>query len=209
MPNKGIIMLNGRQYGDTGTNYNVVKCTKQEYDAMTPEQKNNGCLYIVVDSAGNSVNYLSAQVAGAKTDDTMTNLLNPTLATTTINGVTCTNNGDGTYTINGTASANTYFLIARNITIVAGKPMRIVGCPSGGSGNTYKSGLWIEGTAEDDIGLGNTFTLEEDTTFDQFRIVVYAGTTVENLVFKPMLTTDLSASYDDFVAYTGLSLIHI
>lgn len=64
MPNKGIIMLNGKQYGDTGTNYNVVKCTQQEYDAMTPEQKNNGCLYIVLDSTTNSVNYLGATVAG-------------------------------------------------------------------------------------------------------------------------------------------------
>ena len=64
MPNKGIIMLNGKQYGDTGTNYNVVKCTQQEYDALTPEQKNNGCLYIVLGSTTNSVNYLGATVAG-------------------------------------------------------------------------------------------------------------------------------------------------
>ena len=32
------------------------------------------------------------------------NLLNPTLQTTTVNGVTCINNGDGTFTLNGTAS---------------------------------------------------------------------------------------------------------
>ena len=35
--------------------------------------------------------------------ETTVNLLNPTLRTTTLNGVTCTNNGDGTYTLNGTA----------------------------------------------------------------------------------------------------------
>ena len=29
------------------------------------------------------------------------------------------------------------------------------------------------------------------------------GTTCNNLLFKPMLTTDLSATYDDFVPYTG------
>lgn len=39
--------------------------------------------------------------------ETTVNLLNPTLQTTTSNGVTCTNNGDGTYTLKGTASDNT------------------------------------------------------------------------------------------------------
>lgn len=37
------------------------------------------------------------------------NLLNATLQTTTKNGVTCTANGDGTYTLNGTATANAEF----------------------------------------------------------------------------------------------------
>lgn len=39
------------------------------------------------------------------------NLLNATLQTTTHNGVTCANNGDGTYTLNGTSTANTDFYI--------------------------------------------------------------------------------------------------
>ena len=39
------------------------------------------------------------------------NLLNPTLKTTTQNGVTCTNNGDGTYTLNGTATYVSGFII--------------------------------------------------------------------------------------------------
>lgn len=39
------------------------------------------------------------------------NLLNMTLQTTTHNGVTCANNGDGTYTLNGTSTADTDFYI--------------------------------------------------------------------------------------------------
>ena len=39
------------------------------------------------------------------------NLLNATLQTTTHNGVTCANNGDGTYTLNGTSTADTDFYI--------------------------------------------------------------------------------------------------
>lgn len=40
------------------------------------------------------------------------NLFKPTLRTTTLNGITCTNNGNGTYTLNGTATSVTdfYFL---------------------------------------------------------------------------------------------------
>lgn len=39
------------------------------------------------------------------------NLLNATLQTITLNGVTCINNGDGTYTLNGTPTVNTDFYI--------------------------------------------------------------------------------------------------
>lgn len=39
------------------------------------------------------------------------NLLNATLQTTTHNGVTCANNGDGTYTLNGTSTVDTNFYI--------------------------------------------------------------------------------------------------
>ena len=47
----------------------------------------------------------------ATKNDITVNLLNPTLATTTLNGVTCTNNGDGTYTVNGTATAEVQFVL--------------------------------------------------------------------------------------------------
>lgn len=39
------------------------------------------------------------------------NLLNATLQTITLNGVTCINNGDGTYTLNGTSTVDTDFYI--------------------------------------------------------------------------------------------------
>ena len=47
----------------------------------------------------------------ADKSETTVNLLKPTLETTTVNGVTCTNNGDGTYTLNGTASAGANFFL--------------------------------------------------------------------------------------------------
>ena len=63
------------------------------------------------------------------------NLLNPTLQTTTQNGVTCTNNGDGTYTVNGTATDIAVFVVYYNFADVYGSAssLKMVGCPSGGS----------------------------------------------------------------------------
>lgn len=58
------------------------------------------------------------------------NLLNATLQTTTVNGVTCTANGDGTYTLNGTATTITTFDIAQDVSCSS---FRLVGCPVGGS----------------------------------------------------------------------------
>lgn len=133
---------------------------------------------------------------------TLTNLLNPTLATTTANGVTCTANGDGTYTLNGTAESQPNFKIC-SITGVSGK-FKLLGCPSGGGVNTHNLSYTIDGTwsGNYEIGDGLEIDLEADKTY-AFYPVVRAGQTVSNLTFKPMLTTDLSATYDDFVQYSG------
>ena len=137
--------------------------------------------------------------------ETTVNLLKPTLETTTVNGVTCTNNGDGTYTVDGTATGeNAVFRVNISCCIEYGKTYRLVGCPqSGGSG---KYGL--EATDQtiygvNDFGDGAIFNPYETGYEYKMLIVVYMNHTVNNLVFKPMLTTNLDATYDDFVPYTG------
>ena len=137
--------------------------------------------------------------------ETTVNLLKPIFGTVTQDGVTCTNNGDGTYTLNGTATGeNAVFEVNINRCIEYGKTYRIVGCPqSGGSG---KYGLettdrTIYGV--NDFGDGAIFNPYETGYEYKMLIVVYMNHTVNNLVFKPMLTTNLSATYDDFVPYTG------
>ena len=131
------------------------------------------------------------------------NLLNPTLQTTTQNGVTCTNNGDGTYTLNGTASNVSSFTFYS--TLQSGK-YKAVGCPSDGNLSTYtiqnkKTNNNGEILAEDS-GNGAVFELSEETLVCPY-IRIASGYTCDNLIFKPMLTTNLSATYDDFVPYTG------
>lgn len=137
------------------------------------------------------------------------NLLNPTLQTTTLNGVTCTANGDGTIILNGTASANATFIVSQfEIQKYLGKTLRLVGCPKGGSGTTYRMFLTDNQNSNSsltDLGEGATKTVEQWGSSEYWicYISIDSGVTVSNVVFKPMLTENLNATYDDFVPYTG------
>lgn len=140
------------------------------------------------------------------------NLLNATLQTTTTNGVTCTNNGDGTYTVNGTASANSdarfsvgFYAINKSDTY------KVTGCPNAGSALTFslQSAIRRKSNQEmiknfNDVGNGiriDTSEYADGTYVIRFDIIIYKGKTANNLLFKPMLTTDLTATYDDFEPY--------
>lgn len=137
------------------------------------------------------------------------NLLNLPLQTTTKNGVTCTNNGDGTYTLNGTASGGDAIFSMRGIKndVTINRQYKIIGCPAGGRPDNYflqQNTLNKKGDGE--IGTydyGNGAILTNVNGFRATYITIRQGKTVNNLVFKPMLTTNLSATYDDFVPYTG------
>ena len=132
-----------------------------------------------------------------------TNMLKPTLETVTKNGVTCTNNGDGTYTLNGTASDTTWFSVIVDAYIEIGKTYKLLGTPNEGSEKARLQVLNEIGGAllAYDTNKGVLFTSEVPKLSVQLRIE--NGTNVSDLIFKPMLTTDLNATYDDFVPYTG------
>lgn len=135
--------------------------------------------------------------------ETTVNLLNPTLQTTTLNGVTCTNNGDGTYTLSGTASDNFSEYITKLFNLSKDKTYKLIGTPANGSIETYSITLLSEDFSDyvDDVGNGVTITPKKSSYLARLNIT--KGTTVDNLVFKPMLTTNLDTTYDDFISYTG------
>lgn len=129
------------------------------------------------------------------------NLLKPTLQTTTQNGVTCTNNGDGTFTVNGTVDSEKYpeFPLGM-ITLDKGKYL----FPNQNS----SAFLWC-GTSKASHNivnsqlLSNIFINIENKNDIYITLVCRSGETYDNVVIKPMITTDLTATYDDFVPYTG------
>ena len=130
------------------------------------------------------------------------NLLNATLQTTTRNGVTCTANGDGTYTLNGTATTITAFDIVQDVSCSS---FRLVGCPAGGA---HDASYELQARTNNliygyDTGDGKNIKADENFFI---RIRINAGINCNNLLFKPMIV-DASlypdATYDDFEPYTG------
>ena len=60
----------------------------------------------------------------------------------------------------------------------------------GGLSDNYKLDIFVSNASAQlayDTGNGASFTLNEDTTFDRVRIVIFSGQTVNNLTFKPMI----------------------
>lgn len=131
------------------------------------------------------------------------NLLNPTLQTTTRNGVTCTNNGDGTYTLNGTATSQSIFWLNENVNVI-GSNLKLVCCPpnvisniQGYSRIMYDNDEWGESESGDGV------VINSGRNISKVIFTLASGCAVNNLVIKPMITTDLSVTYDDFEPYTG------
>lgn len=118
-------------------------------------------------------------------------------ATKTINGVTFTNNGDGTITANGTATSRAVLLISKEIPVIYGKGL-IIGEPQPDYAfinytfyNNKKQ--WIADNASFG-GNGVIFTGRDDAASTKLYIAIEAGNTANNLVFKPQLF-DLTEMY--------------
>lgn len=105
--------------------------------------------------------------------------------TKTVNGITFTDNGDGTITANGTATANAAFFLSSKIVYKSGVDYVISGCPNGGD-RKFKIKGNSDGVNADDVGYGKTFSFSEDTECS-VSILIYKDATVNNLVFRPQL----------------------
>lgn len=130
--------------------------------------------------------------------------------TTEINGITITNNGDGSFSVNGTATAEVRFYIDKNplSTLAIGSHKAVLlGCPQGGSLSTYflaylnGGGGLMDYANSADIGSGKVLTVH-NSGFQTGVIVIKNGTTVNNLKFKPQfvdLTQMLGTTIADHI----------
>lgn len=108
------------------------------------------------------------------------------------NGITYTQNSDGSITVNGTATDRSYaYIIGYDIPINPGI-YTLSGCPSGGSTSTYRinlglssNGVWKRNVYD----AGDSVTFEVALPINQISgyIEIMSGTTVENLTFYPQL----------------------
>lgn len=117
-------------------------------------------------------------------------------ATTTTDGVTFTNNDDGTITVNGTASSdiNYYLILPSDEFGIAGHKYFLCGCPSGGSYNTYRitssitlNNVWKDGFSDDGTAGGNISGALSSGEVISISISIKSGYAANNLVFKPQL----------------------
>lgn len=117
-------------------------------------------------------------------------------ATTTNNGVTFTNNGDGTITVNGTVTADNhaYIQIQGNIECIASHKYLIIGCPEGGlAGKTYGiSGQSVGNPIVWDVGKGNIFSFTSLTVITFYLDFYTNDATYTNKIVTPQLF-DLTA----------------
>jgi hypothetical protein len=181
-------------------------------DVGTKRIKIGGDIDVDTELSPTSTNPVQNKVVTNSIDDVRgqihTNLLNPTLQKQTVNGVTCANNGDGTYTVNGTATETIWFTLTffDDISILENK--KLVGCPVGGTSSTYIMYItcYNDSTSKDYIDYGNGVILSNipsEENSSRLYILIRKGVTVNNLLFKPMLTADLNATYNDYVPYSG------
>ena len=128
-----------------------------------------------------------------------TNLMKPILSTSTKNGITCTNNGDGTYTLKGTSTGETNFVLATNIIknkLSKNLPLKLLG---GISNNVYVAYVNMNDEDKSIVDKGTGAIINDVIDNGLLSITILAGETLPNIIVKPMLTTNLNATYDDFV----------
>ena len=109
--------------------------------------------------------------------------------TKTANGVTFTVNSDGSVTVNGTATSDADFMLLRGPIQGYSESYFLSGCPTGGSDTTY----YISESFTASKDTGNGVVLNNLPSDQAWRIVIKSGTTVNNLVFRPMLNAGTTA----------------
>ena len=123
------------------------------------------------------------------------------------NGLVITSQQDGSITVNGTATADTWYAINLNIEkrLPVNTPMALSGCPAGGSTKSYYIGLYLGGKWFSDSGNGNTdvkFTTREAAS--RVEVSIIKGTVCNNLTFYPKIEVGTTSTpYSKYQSQTN------
>ena len=123
--------------------------------------------------------------------------------TDTLNGVTFTVNNDGTITADGTAIENAIFVFHNFDFSLSAGTYTVSGLENGGA-KTYCLQISRDDYTESwNLYNGNIQINLENTSSMLLQFVIYKGTTVNNVVLKPMLNYGSSAlSYEPYTSDT-------
>ena len=130
-------------------------------------------------------------------------------ATKTENGITFTNNNDGSITVSGTASALAEYEIGNTssqstrIAVPKGHKVYLRGCPTGGSTSGYFMVDNNQSGNKYDVGTGNIYEVTSNYNYVSIRIRVASGTVISTPVkFYPQisdLTLALGSTIADYI----------
>ena len=116
----------------------------------------------------------------------------------TVNGITFTDNTDGTIPVSGTATSTTMFYLQAQFKLQSGT-YRLNGCPSGGSLSTFFTGIdkfsgntFVSAVVRE-YGTGAVFTVSQADVDAGYSYTIFcgivSGVTINNLVFKPQIVS--------------------
>lgn len=120
------------------------------------------------------------------------------------NGLVITSQQDGSITVDGTATADTWYTVEAGIEkrLPINTPMALSGCPAGGSTKSYFLGLFLGKKWFPDSGNGNTdikFTTREFAS--RVQVTIAKGTVCNNLTFYPKI--EVGTTITPYSKYQG------
>lgn len=120
------------------------------------------------------------------------------------NGLVFTSHQDGSITVDGTATENTWYVVEVGIEkrLPMNTPMTLSGCPAGGSTKSYYIGLYLDRKWFADTGKGNTnikFTTRE--ILSRVEVSIVKGTVCNNLTFYPKI--EVGTTITPYSKYQG------
>lgn len=118
------------------------------------------------------------------------------------NNVTIVDNNDGSYTVSTTAqgASDNDYLSNGTINVISGHKYLLVGCPSGGSGSTYRAYLVNNVESKSDFGNGAIYNATETGICYVIGMYIYKDAVITSAIkFKPQVF-DLTQMFGSTIA---------